>query len=168
MVMAAVYVDLGSIGPKWPAACRTAVAHLNKLFKQNSIGVSLALIGQGGPRIMVQTDASITGTLHGHTQTQTISGQLQSAVVTLPVKASINTPQGVREAGAGVLEVIVAHEFVHALGQVKHSTSNLMCSPMMPVPGNSPSGDLLQANGVNLPPIALASDTIQLLQSLWP
>jgi hypothetical protein len=43
-----------------------------------------------------------------------------------------------------------------------------MCSPMTPVPGNSAAGDLLQANGVNLPPIALAPDTINLLQSLWP
>ncbi|HWY83248.1 MAG TPA: hypothetical protein VNY10_15215 [Roseiarcus sp.] len=166
--MAAVYVDLGSIGSKWPTACRTAVAHLNQLFTQNSIGVSLALIGKGGPRIAVRTDPSITGTFHGHTRTETTSGQLLSAVVSLPVKATINTPQGVREAGAGVLEVIVAHEFVHALGQVEHSASHLMCSPMTPVPGNSPAGDLLQANGVNLPPIVLAPDTIQLLQSLWP
>ena len=86
----------------------------------------------------------------------------------LPVKATINTPWGIREGGPGVLEVIVAHEFVHALGQVEHSASHLMCSPMTPVPGNSPAGDLLQANGVNLPPNALAPDTIQLLQSLWP
>jgi hypothetical protein len=60
-VVAAVYVDLGSIGPKWPTACRTAAAHLNQLFKQNSIGVSLAFAGKGGPRITVQTDPSITG-----------------------------------------------------------------------------------------------------------
>jgi hypothetical protein len=166
--MAAVYVDLGSIGPKWPTACRRAVAHLNELFSQNAIGVSLALIGQGAPRITVRTDPSIKGTLHGHTQTKTTSGQLLSAVVSLPVKASINTPDGMREAGPGVLEIMVAHEFVHALGQVKHSASQLMCSPMTPVPGDSPAGDLLQANGVNLPPIALAPDTVQLLQSLWP
>jgi hypothetical protein len=166
--MTTVYVHLGSIGPKWPAACRTAAAHLNQLFKQNSIGVSLAFAGKGGPRISVRTDSSITGTFHGHTHAETIPGQLQSAVVSLPVKASINTPQGVREAGAGVLEVIVAHEFVHALGQVEHSASHLMCSPMTPVPGDSPRGDLLQANGVNLPPIALSPDTIELLQSLWP
>jgi predicted Zn-dependent protease len=165
--MAAVFVDLGSIGSKWPTACRTAVAHLNRLFTQNSIGVSLALIGKGGPRIAVRTDPSITGTLHGHTRTETTSGQLLSAVVSLPVKATINTPQGVREAGAGVLQVIVAHEFVHALGQVEH-TSQLMFSPMTPVPGDSPAGDLLQASAVNLPPIALAPDTIELLQSLWP
>jgi predicted Zn-dependent protease len=166
--MAAVYVDLGSIGSKWPTACRTAVAHLNQLFTQNSIGVSLALIGKGDPRIAVRTDPSIKGTLHGHTQTRTISGQLLSAVVSLPVKATINTPQGVREAGAGVLEVIVAHEFVHALGQVQHTNSHLMYSPMSPVPGDSPAGDILQGNGVNLPPLALAPDTVDLLQSLWP
>src|ERR1700679_4201618 len=164
-VMAAGYVGIGSSGRKWPTACWAAVAHLNQLFTQNSIGVSLALIGKGGPRITVQTDPSIKGTLHGHTRTETTSGQLLSAVVSLPVKASINTPQGMREAGAGVLQVIVAHEFVHALGQVDHSASHLMCSPMTPVPGNSPSGDLLQAKGVNLPPIALAPDTINLLQS---
>jgi hypothetical protein len=168
MVMARVYVDLGSIGPKWPSACRTAAAHLDQLFKQNLIGVSLAFAGKGGPRIAVRTDPSITGTFHGHTHAETTSGQLLSAVVSLPVKAMMNTPWGIREGGPGVLEVIVAHEFVHALGQEKHSASHLMCSPMTPVPGNSPSGDLLQANGVNLPPIALAADTIQLLQSLWP
>jgi hypothetical protein len=167
--MATVYVDLGSLGSKWPAACRKAVARLNQLFKDNSIGASLALIGEGAPRIAVKTDAAIKGTLHGHTQTRTTeSGQLLSAVISLPVKATINTPEGVREAGAGVLEVIVAHEFVHALGQVKHSPTHLMASPMTPVPGNSPSGDILQANGVNMPPVVLASDTVDLLQSLWP
>jgi hypothetical protein len=165
--MAAVCVDLGSIGSKWPTACRRAVARLNQLFAQNAIGVSLALIGQGAPRITVRTDPAIKGTLHGHTQTKTTSGVLLSAVVSLPVKAMINTPDGMREAGPGVMEVIVAHEFVHALGQVEH-TSQLMCSPMTPFPGDSPSGDLLQANAVNLPPIALAPDTIELLQSLWP
>ncbi len=41
-IMAAVYVDLGGIGSKWPTACKTALAHLNQLFTQNSIGVSLA------------------------------------------------------------------------------------------------------------------------------
>ena len=100
--MAAVYVDLGSIGPEWPTACRTAVAHLNQLFTQNSIGVSLAFAGKGGPRIAVRTDPRSKGRFTAHLATETTSGQLLSAVVSLPVKASINTPQGMREAGAGV------------------------------------------------------------------
>ena len=135
--MATVYVDLGSIGPKWPTACRRSVAHLNQLFTQISISVSLALIGQGAPRITVRTDPSIKGTLHGHTQTKTTSGQLVGPVVSLPVKAMINTPDGMREAGPGVLEVIVAHEFIHPLGQVEH-TSQLMCSPITPCPATAP------------------------------
>ena len=75
--MATVYVDSESIGPKWPTACRKAAAQLNQLFKQNSIGVALDFAGKGGPRISVRTDPSITGTFHGHTHAETISGQLQ-------------------------------------------------------------------------------------------
>lgn len=167
--MTAVHVNLGNVGPKWPAACSTAVAHLNQLFRQNSINLSLSLGGKVGPGITVRTDPSIQGTaLHGHNQTQAnSSGQLLSSVVLLPVKVSINTPWGMREAGPGVLEVIVAHEFVHALGQVQHS-SHLMSRTWTPVPGNSPAGDVLQGGGIKMPPLALAPDTVKLLQSIWP
>jgi hypothetical protein len=115
--MAVVSVRLGGIGPHWTAACKHAVADLDRLFRRRGIGVALALHG-AGPVISVVTDPGILGTLvHGRTSAETDgSGRLLRAEVRLPVKLTINTPSGVREAGIGMAEVVAAHELVHALG----------------------------------------------------
>src|SRR5689334_7076499 len=120
--MAAVSVRLGGIGPHWTAACKQAVSDLNLLFRQWGIGVTLALHGDG-PVISVVTDPGIIGTaVHGRTHAETDgSGRLLRAEVRLPVKLTINTPGGVREAGLGMADVIAAHEFVHALGHEPHN-----------------------------------------------
>jgi len=77
-----------------------------------------------GPDDQCETDPSILGTLvHGKTSAETNgAGQLQHAEVCLPVKLSINTPKGVRDADTGYAEVIAAHEFVHALGHAPHNS----------------------------------------------
>ena len=154
--MAAVSVRLGSIGPHWTAACKHAVTNLNLLFRRRGIGVALALHG-AGPVISVVTDPGILGTLvHGRTSAETDGGgRLLRAEVRLPVKLTINTPSGIREAGIGMAEVVAAHELVHALGHEPHN-SHLMAQTMHKAMGDRPADDKLQAGAAAMPPLQLS------------
>jgi hypothetical protein len=166
--MATVSVDLGGVGSEWAKPCKDAAAHLNALFKRNGIKVELAVGGDSGPVITVTNDSSIQGdAVHGRTSAeQTSKGKLVRADVRLPVSVSINTPQGIRRAGAGVYEVIAAHEFVHALGHAPHD-SDLMGQTMVKAMGNSAGGDKLQSGSVKMPPLKLSSQTTKGLKAIW-
>ncbi|MHC5538421.1 hypothetical protein ACYOEI_09350 [Singulisphaera rosea] len=166
--MPTIQVNLSEIGAGWTKACKKAVADLNVLFKKKGIDIVLSLSGSEGPAITVKTDSSIIGTLvHGKTNAEIDgSGRMLSAVVRLPLKVIISTPSAVRDAGPGVLEVIVAHEFIHALGQEKHN-SHLMAQTWTKLSGDTPAGDVLQAGGLSMPPLDLAPESVELLTSLW-
>ena len=165
--MAAVSVRLGSIGPHWTAACRHAVTNLNLLFRRRGIGVALALHG-AGPVISVVTDPGIGGSLvHGRTSAETDGGgRLLRAEVRLPVKLTINTPNGIREAGIGMAEVVAAHEFVHALGHEPHN-SHLMAQTMHKAMGDRPADDKLQAGAAAMPPLQLSDESVEILKGIW-
>lgn len=162
-----VSVKLAGLPAVWSGPCRQAIASLNKLFKAQHINVVLQIDGRSGPVISVRVDPSIQGTaVHGKTNAEFRNDILTKADVRLPQKILINTPSGMRNAGAGVFQVIAAHEFVHALGQ-EHHNSHLMAQTMQKDVGDSPGGDKLRAGGVRLPPISLSDDSITLLKSLW-
>jgi hypothetical protein len=165
--MAAVNVRLGHIGAHWTSACKQAVHDLNALFRRKGIGVTLA-VGGHGPTISVATDPGIAGTaVHGRTSAETDdAGRLLRADVRLPVKLTINTPSGVREAGVGMAEVVAAHEFVHALGHAPH-TSHLMAQTLYKVLGDRPAGDQLKAGAVIMPPLELSDDSVGMLKGIW-
>jgi hypothetical protein len=165
--MASVGVKLGDIGSHWTTACKQAVHDLNLLFRRKGIEVTLAING-AGPIIAVKTDPAILGTLvHGKTSAETNdAGKLLRAEVRLPVKLTINTPNGVRDAGTGYAEVIAAHEFVHALGHAPHN-SHLMAQTFSKSPGDRAAGDKLTAGGVSLPPLDLSTESVDQLKSLW-
>ena len=165
--MAAVSVRLGGIGPHWTAACKQAVSDLNLLFRRRGIGVTLALHGHG-PVISVVTDPGIIGTaVHGRTHAETDgNGRLLRAEVRLPVKLTINTPGGVREAGLGMAEVVAAHEFVHALGHEPHN-SHLMAQTMHKMMGDRAAGDKLQAGAAAMPPLQLSDQSVEILKGIW-
>jgi predicted Zn-dependent protease len=164
----AVNVKLNDLGPDWTKACKQAVADLNLLFRRKAIDVVLAVSGSDGPTITVHTDPGILGTaVHGRTTTETTdSGRLLRAEVRLPIKVVINTPNGIRDAGPGVLEVIAAHEFVHALGHAKHN-SHLMAQTLTKRMGDAASGDKLAAGGVTMPPLDLAAESVEELKAIW-
>jgi hypothetical protein len=130
--------------------------------------VTLVVGGSDGPIIAVRTDPAILGTaVHGKTSASTSdSGRLLDADVRLPVTVVVNTPAGVRDAGPGVLEVIAAHEFVHALGQAEHD-SHLMAQTLYKQAGDSAAGDRLKADAVVMPPLDLSAATIELLKGIW-
>jgi len=166
--MAAVAVKLDStIGSHWTTACRQAVSDLNALFRRKGIAVILAVNG-GGPIISVRTDPAIAGTaVHGRTSAETDgAGKLIRADVRLPVKLTINSPKGIRDAGTGMAEVIAAHEFVHALGHEPHNT-HLMAQTLNKMLGDRAAGDKLQAGAVAMPPLQLSDESIEMLKSVW-
>jgi len=165
--MATVGVKLGNIGSHWTTACRQAVSDLNTLFRRKGITVTLALNG-ASPLISVRTDPAIAGTaVHGKTSAETDgAGKLLRADVRLPVKLTINTPQGIRDAGTGMAEVIAAHEFVHALGHEPHNT-HLMAQTLNKMMGDRAAGDKLQAGAVAMPPLQLSDDSIEMLKGIW-
>ncbi|MBK6972361.1 MAG: hypothetical protein IPH26_05185 [Sterolibacteriaceae bacterium] len=166
--MTNVSVTLSGLDADWAKACRNAVTRLNFLFKQNGIAVVLSAGGSKGPTITVSTDPGIKGdAVHGRTSAESDgANRLIQAKVGLPEKVTINTPQGVRKAGTGILEIIAAHEFVHALGQAEHS-SHLMAQTFYKEPGDNAAGDKLKAGGVKLPPLLLAPDTVDTLKGIW-
>lgn len=165
--MAAVNVKLGDIGSHWATACKQAVSDLNLLFKRKGIGVVLALNG-AGPTITVTTDPRILGTaVHGQTSAETNEvGTLLRAEVRLPVKLTINTPKGMRDAGTGLAEVIAAHEFVHALGHAPHN-SHLMAQTLYKVLGDRAADDKLKAGAVSMPPLQLSDESVAMLKGIW-
>ena len=165
--MISVNVKLGSIGTYWTTACKQAVSDLNSLFRRKGIEVALAVDG-AGPTISVRTDPAIAGTaVHGRTSAETDgAGKLLRAEVRLPVKLTINTPKGIRDAGTGMAEVIAAHEFVHALGHEPHN-SHLMTQTFNKVMGDRAAGDKLQAGAVAMPPLQLSDESVDMLKGIW-
>lgn len=161
-----VAVKLKDLPSEWASACRHATTALNAVFRSKQINVVLQADGHAGPIISVRVDPNIVA-LHGHTSAESNNAVLTTADVNLPGKPLVSTPASVRNAGSGVLQVIAAHEFVHALGQTGHD-SHLMTWKMDVAAGDSPSQDRLRAGALLLPPIILSDDSISLLQSIWP
>ncbi len=167
--MIRVNVRTTSLGQSWNMACQRAANDLNVLFSRNRIGVHLAIGASQGPTIVVAIDPSIQGTLvHGNTTARfSGSGGFLGADVRLPTRITINTPRGPRDAGVGILEVVAAHEFVHALGHDGHNSS-LMAQTMEKEMGDSPGGDKLKANNILMPPLQLSVQSIVTLQGHFP
>ncbi len=166
--MATVLVKFGGAGAFWAKACQDAVKALNTLFKQHGVKVTLVTSGSAAT-ITVSLDPSIgNDAVHGKTSAAYNGNTMVSAEVRLMVKVTINTPQGVRDAGNGVREVIAAHEFVHALGHAPHN-SKLMTQTFYKEPGDNANQDKLKtADGSRLPPITLSSESIAMLKGNWP
>jgi hypothetical protein len=165
--MKTVSVQLVGVASSWTKPCQNAVAHLNDLFRRNNISVALATAGPQEPAITVRTDGSIpVDAVHGRTSATSNGGKLVRADVRLPTKVTINSPQGIRDAGPGILEVIAAHEFVHALGHSDH-TSLLMSQTMYKELGDNASGDKLKTAGGTMPPLRLSPESVSTLKMIW-
>jgi hypothetical protein len=166
--MNTVSIQLTHAGAIWTKPCQNAVAALNHLFKRNNVNVTLTIGGAATTTITVKTDPAIQGTaVHGRTTAESNgNGKLLRAEVRLPVKVTINTPRGIRDAGPGVLEVIAGHEFVHALGHSSHN-SHLMGQTMNKEMGDSAAGDRLRSGGATMPPLVLSPQSVDELKTIW-
>jgi len=164
-----VSVKIKGLASEWASAGRLAIPALNAEFRKKHVNVVLEADGVTGPVISLRTDPGIGATaVHGRTHAEFDgSGMLISADVRLPEKVIINTVAGPRNAGPGVLEVIVGHELVHALGHEPHN-SHLMTQTMTKDGGSRPGEDRLLAGSVRMPPLVLSDESVALLQSVWP
>jgi hypothetical protein len=88
------------------------------------------------------------------------------AKVRLPVKVTINSPKGIRDAGPGLHEVIAAHELIHAIGHGSHNT-HLMGQTLNKELGDNPAGDKVRSGTVKMPPLKLSRESINLLTKIW-
>ena len=149
-------VTLSALPSEWRKASRSAIKDLNALFRR--AGIPLLLAEAGSPRAMtirVKVDAAMSGFLtHGKTSTVSDPSTRRPirADVRVPTVVMIKTPRKPRPYGPGVLKVIIAHEFVHALGHDAHN-SHLMTDRPTAEMGDSPRHDVLRAGSVRLPPI---------------
>lgn len=176
--MTNVSVNLNKAG-SWKKPCLEAVSDLNSLFKKHKVNISLTQKGSKDPSIQVRIDASIKGITHGTTRTMMRGGRLWHSEVGLPSpeKVIISTPAGVRRAGNGILEVIAAHELVHALGHtVPAHNSHLMAQTLEMDYGDSAAGDKARVvrvvdgkkkYGATMPALQLSPASVAQLKKVW-
>ena len=166
--MATVLVKLGGAGAFWTKACQDALTSLNALFKRHGVKVSLATSGTHPSTITVILDPNIgADAVHGRTSATFNGNTLATADVRLPLKVTISTPQGIRDAGIGVREVIAAHEFVHALGHTPHNSQLMTQTFYKEFDSNASKDKLKTADNAKLPPIALSPASVALLKGIW-
>jgi hypothetical protein len=183
-------IDASGLHGHWATAAAAAIRELNALFQSSGVNVSL-VTGQSAVVTVAVTSghysfpvngATQTGTLRTdilHGVTRSIDYQLGSnttrdhAYTFVPIHPKIS-PQSrtSREAGEPVMRVIVAHEFLHALGLDKHDPSfnGLFSETWIPNEGRRPSDDTVSPFGRSekLPPLRLSGDTVSRLKALWP
>jgi len=183
-------VEASAIHGNWGAAITAAIRELNTLFKSNNVNVSLVTGTPANVTVATTTGAytfpvngvNQTGTLrtdilHGVTRSidyQTASTRSRDHAYTfLPVHPRINPQdQTSRDAGEPVLRVIVAHEFLHALGLDAHDPSfnGIFAGTLTLNEGRGPAQDTVSPWGTTtkMPPLVLSGDTVTRLRALWP
>lgn len=78
-----------------------------------------------------------------------------------------------REAGEGIWVVIIAHEFIHAVGLDKHSnlkSADVFFSPLEPNGGNTPQADFMKvpiSKAIRMPPVVISAQTANRLRAIW-
>jgi hypothetical protein len=181
-----LYVTAAGI---WTDVLREAIADFNRL----RVGVTLRTSGDaptdgGGADVAVSSgDGSIRAsyggatdsgsfdgsTLHGKTLLFSGGGGIEKAFVFLPARPLINTPQGQRAVGSGVMKVIAAHEFVHACGlsNADHSNDDLFMGYPSVDYGSASAQDrvTVSAGGrtIRMPPLVLSRATVSKIGGLW-
>ncbi len=177
-------------GASWTTAVNSAIRELNGLFTAHSINVQLAAsdsavvivaLSSGNYTFMVDGSEHRgtlrTDILHGVTRSlDRITGSdraREKAYVFLPQdpKVDPNRPRS-RHVGEPVMRVIIAHEFLHALGLDAHDPAfeGLLAGSWTLNEGRRPAGDTVTPFGgtTRLPPLVFSADTITRLQTMWP
>jgi hypothetical protein len=181
----------GSLAGNWAHVFREALHDFNLLASAHNLGVSIKASsqppdGQGGANLSVQTaDGPISAAYDGTTRDGTFDGKrlhgltllfardnaLEKAYIYLPSQPKINTPNGLRAAGAGVMKVIAAHELLHACGleNSNHSNDDLFQGNPRVDAGDTAKGDrvLIGTGPKAMPPLYLAGGTAQGIKDLW-
>lgn len=183
----------GSLAGSWAHIFREALHDFNLLSSTHRIGITItqskrAADEPGGADISVQTaDGAISASYGSATKTGTFDGGrlhgltllfarqpenvLEKAYIYLPSQPKVNTPNGLRPAGAGIMKVIAAHELLHACGleNSNHSTDDLFQGTPRVDAGDTAKGDrvLIGTGPKAMPPLYLAGSTVKNIKDLW-
>ncbi len=184
---------LNSVTGPWMAAVQAAVHEFNALSHRHRLGVTYVATGQaatdtGGANITIATangavsfnysgrhETSMNGrALHGSTLLiSQPNGPIEKAFMFLPNQPMINTPRGLRPAGAGVMKVIVFHELIHGCGlhDRDHTTEDVFNGFPSADPGSTPARDRIQITVGGqyrfMPPILFSAVTVGKIIPLW-
>jgi hypothetical protein len=187
---ATIYVDAPA--GHWSHIFRDALRDFNLLSTVHQPGVTLTTSKRppeaaDGANISVQTaDGAISAAYDGVKQSGDFDGKrlhgstlpfsrqpenvLERARLYLPRQPRLNTPNGLRPAGAEVLKVIAAHGLLHAGGleNPDHSTADLFQDTPRALAGDVARDDkVLIDTGPNaMPPLLLAGATAKNIKSL--
>lgn len=184
-------VDASAVtGASWTTAVNAAIRDLNSLFTTHSINVSLTasesavvVVALSSGNYTFSVDGSPhrgtlrTDILHGVTRSlDRITGSTRNrekAYIFLPQDPKVD-PHAARSRNVGepVMRVIIAHEFLHALGLDDHDRGfeGLLAGSWTLNEGRRPADDTVTPFGrtTRLPPLTLSADTITRLQTMWP
>lgn len=189
-----VYADPSLKKSSWSAAVGSCIREFNQLAKAHKLGVTLEpsndppVPGGGGADVSVaaasgQIDFKYDGVeekfafdgsrLHGRTRQVQRDDGMEKAYVYLPAQPLINTPNGRRPVGPGVMLVIGVHEFVHACGltDAEHSTEDLFQGNPTVDSGRSAVQDRVMGRRgkqtVWMPALFLSAETAQRIKDNW-
>ncbi len=186
-------IYLGSLAGEWGHVFRAALHDFNVLSAAHKLGVAIAESkhapdGESGANVSVQSaDGAISATYGGESRSKDFDGnrlhgltmlfsrqpenQVEKAFIYLPSKPRVNTPRGLRPAGAGVMKVIATHELLHACGleNSDHSTGDIFQGTPRVDAGDSAPGDkvLIGTGPKKMPPVYLGGDTAKRIKELW-
>jgi hypothetical protein len=186
-----IYME--ALAGTWAHVFREALHDFNLLSSANRLGIKLVTSkqppeGDSGSNISVQTadgaisaaygDTTRAGDFDGkrlHGLTLLFSRQpenvLEKAFIYLPAQPRVNTPKGLRPAGAGVMKVIAAHELLHACGleNANHSSDDLFQGMPRVDAGDTARDDkvLIGTGPKTMPPLFLGGSTAKNIKDLW-
>ena len=161
-----------------------AVRAFNALSKKHDLLVTFVADSQPG-QANVTVDTVAGSSLVGHAPFQSrvpkgkpdSEGRVFRCDITLPVDPRINTPQGQRRVGSGVLLVMLVHEMVHACGlsDEEHSkTTDLFLASPRVLAGDKPAEDIVDSrrtaadkSPIGMPPLLLDDKTVEGVRKSW-
>lgn len=186
-------IYVGSLAGTWAHVFREALREYNALCAGHKLGITLseskaAPTEDGGANVSVEIADGAISRIYGktdlsepfdgkrlHGRTLLISREgadiLEKVFIYLPSQPQVNTPQGLRAVGTGVMKVIAAHELVHACGLENgdHTSDDLFQGNPRVDFGNTPAQDkiLIGTGPKKMPPIYMSGSTANKLKDAW-
>jgi len=188
-----LYIYKSSLNNRWSRIYQQCIDEFNRLSRKHNIGVTFAhsnskpTVGRGAD-VWVRTSNGVISYsyggasknsnfngrgLHGYTgqiKRKLRSGyRIEKAFIFLPGHPQINTPNGLRNVGEGIMKVMFVHELIHACGlsNAEHSLNDLFNGYPSVDYGSIPKEDKVVVQGKRMPPLFLSAKTINNLKSLW-
>jgi hypothetical protein len=181
---------IAALAGNWGHVFRQALHDFNVLCAAHRLRITFTeskvpAEKEDGADVQIQTAAgsysasygreSKTGVLEGtrlHGRTLLFSREpdnvLERAFIYLPEQPKVNTPAGLRAAGAGVMKVIAAHELLHACGleNSDHSSDDLFQGNPRVDAGDRASEDkvLIGTGPKKMPALYLGAATAKMLK----